>query len=71
MTEKEIFGNKNTPSKRLGVMMILKFESYGFCGFSACCHLNGVNKPLTSTIPICLLMLLDRADSEAEIVPER
>ena len=55
MTEKAIFGNKNTPSRRLGVMMILRYESYGFCGFSVCWHLNSVNRWLSSTTPICPL----------------
>ena len=68
MTEKEIFGNKKTPSIRLGVMMILRYESYGFCGFSVCCPHQCVNRQFSSTTPICLLMLLDRADSGAEIV---
>ena len=56
MTEKEIFGNKNTPSMRLGAdddMGILQI--YGFCGFSVCCSLNGVNSRLASTTPICML----------------
>ena len=66
MTEKGIFGNKNTPSRRPGVMMILRYKSYGFCGFSVCWHINSVNRRFASTIPICLLMLLDRADSGAK-----
>ena len=49
-------------------MMILRYESYVFCGFSVCCHLNSVNRQFSSITSECLLMLLDRADSRAEIV---
>ena len=63
---KRDFRKQKTLSRRLGVMMILRYESNGFCGFSVCWHLNGVNRRFARTIPICLLMLLDRADSGAK-----
>ena len=36
-------------------MMILRYESYGFCGFSVCWHINSVNRRFSSTTPICPL----------------
>lgn len=36
-------------------MMILRYESNGFCGFSVCWHINSVNRLFASTTPICPL----------------